>query len=167
MTLYVFGAVFELGGIVMLAAPDWNTYTKRLSGWTQRFFYRLRDRLRRLLRLPRHVTMHAGSGSFTVSGTATASGIVGISADAPIDEKVEFLLRRDEQAQREADKLRGRVEAIERESPEKLDALRRELQVHVATTLEAEKADYRAGRALGAFALVVGLALSTAGNLVR
>jgi hypothetical protein len=166
-TLYIVGAIFELVGIVMLAAPDWNTYTRRLGSLTRRIFDRVLALIRRLLRRPKHVTAHAVDLGLAIETNLSGSAIVGQGPGASIEDRIAFLLRRDEQTQRDVNELRGRVEAIERESPEKLAALRVELEQHVSTQLEIDRADYRAGRALGAVLLAIGLGISTAGNLVH
>ena len=87
-----------------------------------------------------------------------------VDENASLEEKVEFLLRRDRDAQRIENDLGRRLRAIEEEAPRRLEELRAGMEQHVATTLEDAFGEYRPLRAFGAFLLAAGLGLVTAGN---
>jgi hypothetical protein len=112
---------------------------------------------------------HVVSLSATVSGKATisGSGIVSFDEAASVKEKVAFLLRRDLESQEAANALAMRLDRIERETPEKLEKLRGDLQEHIEIRLTSRLADLRAARLWGVTALVIGLGLGTAANLLH
>ena len=95
-----------------------------------------------------------------------AAGMITITPGGTVEEKVEFLLRRDQETQRDVNALGGRINAIERESPQRLAELRAQMEAHVADEVESARVEYRPARVLGAVALTLGLALSTWGNLI-
>lgn len=162
---YAVGAVFEFIGIVTIAAPDFFPYALRLGAWSRRRILAVIDLLRRLIGKPRHQVIQVGgiASAATVGG---ASLIKSVNPAATLEERVEFLLARDQEAQRDMNDLQARVGGMERESPERLDTLRAELQSHVASEIAEADADYRAARVWGAVALAIGLGLSTAGNFI-
>jgi hypothetical protein len=83
-----------------------------------------------------------------------------------LERKVEFLLRRDEEAQRGINDLTARVASLEQESRRRLEELRGRMEAHVSTELSTAVAEYRPARIIGTIAVAIGLALATAGNLV-
>jgi hypothetical protein len=160
VALYVLGAVFEFVGIVVIAAPDFAPVVTRVADRLRRLI----ARIRLLLGRPGHQVIGAAYiGSAASFGSV---GLVATSGASTLEEKIEFLLRRDKDAQVGMNDLRDRVATIERESPERLDQLRDGLIEHVAAERAAAEATYRTERTLGAIALAVGLILSTIGNLV-
>lgn len=164
-TFYIAGALIELVGIVVIAAPDFVPGARRAGAWLRVHVRREVDRLRRLIGRPRRQVIQV-AGITSAEAVGRASLVTSVRADATIEEKTEFLLRRDQEAQRDLNQLASRVSAIESESPERLDELRTELQVHFAAQLAASDADYRAARIAGAIALAIGLGLATAANFV-
>jgi hypothetical protein len=83
-----------------------------------------------------------------------------------LEEKVEFLVQRDQEAQRDVNELRDRLRGLERDTEAKLKGARGEMEDHVARALRAAHEAYLALRIVGVVALVIGLALVTAGNFV-
>ncbi len=165
-TLYIVGAVFELGGIMLSVSPDLVPGARRFSAWLEPRWRRLESRLRRLLRLGgrTHVIQVADAGVIAAGGRVSA--IVTVDPEAALEAKVEFLLRRDRERQAALGDLAERVEDVERESVDRDDALSERMQTHVAESLGRAAAEYRPIRIIGAIALAVGLALATAGNFV-
>ncbi len=78
-----------------------------------------------------------------------------------LEEKVDWLLRRDQEAQRDVNDLARRLSRLENDLPGRLAALSDQLKGHVAASLAAAQADFRATRILGSLALVIGLVLTT------
>jgi hypothetical protein len=164
-TFYVTGAVLELGGILLVAWPDFLPYAARASRALHALAERLGDRLRRLLRRPRHKVVHVGAGG-AVAATGSISGVVSVSNQGSLEDRVEFLLRREEATQQKLNAHDERLRAIEENVPERLDELRAETEEHVANELSAAESRYRPLRFVGALLLAAGLGLTTAGNFV-
>lgn len=162
-TLYIAGAVIEFAGIVLVASPDLVPYAQRLSAWLTRQWERVLARLRRLLRRPRHVTAHVSAGgAIAVGGYATVKKSVG--EDATLEEKVRFLLTRDEEAQRDMQAVDRRVDELQKAIDSKLGALHSTMTAHVAESLDARHREYLALRLVGVALVVIGLTLATLGN---
>jgi hypothetical protein len=163
-SLYVLAAAFELLGIGLLAAPDLVPGAIRAAGWIRVKARAVENRVRRLLGLPRHVTVYAESATATLSASGQISTIVGTSATT-VEDRVAFLLRRDHDIQEAINDVRHRLEEIERASQRGLRDLGEELRGHVTDTVAAARADYRAARLWGVAVLVIGLGLGTWANL--
>lgn len=88
--------------------------------------------------------------------------VVKVGSDATLDKKAEFLLRQDQERQRDVNALRERVHTLERESLERLAEHASRMERYVAEAA----AIYRPVRVIGSIALALGLGLVTAGNLV-
>jgi hypothetical protein len=164
-TLYIVGAIFELFGIVLVATPDLVPGVIRLARWTRVHWRLIENRFRRWLGLPLHTVVRSGSAVTTAGFGARVSGLVSTGA-ATIEAKVEYLLRREQEAQRAVNALSERVESLEAATSQRFGELRDELMTHVADELAAAQADYRTARIGGAITLALGLALTTAGNFV-
>ena len=165
-TLYIAGAVIEFVGIVLVASPDLVPYEQRLSAWLTRQYARAVDRLRRLLRRPRHVTVHVNAaGAIATAGHVTTKK--SIRDDATVEEKVRFLLTRDEEAQRDVQVLDRRIAELQTTIDSKLGALRSTMTAHVAESLDSAHREYLALRLVGVAFVVVGLTLATLGNFVE
>lgn len=166
IVLYSFGGLFELVGITLAAAPDLVPGARRFSRWAAPRWRRFENRIRRLLRLrPRTITASVGlAGEVNLAGSMDA--IISVAPTATLDEKVEFLLRRDQERQRDANELRRRIEAIDRDATRRLADLRVIMEAQVEEALAAAATEYRAARVVGAIALAIGLCLSTWGNFI-
>jgi hypothetical protein len=165
--LLVIGAAFELLGIVLVASPDLVPGAVRFARWTSVRSRRIENRVRRDLGLPARgrTVIGVSAGTLAIVGM-NASGIVGYNPDAPIEAKVEYLLRRDRAAQEEANRLAQRVSNLEEESATRLDDLRREIEARILREIEAAQLDFRRARIGGTVALALGLGLATAANFV-
>jgi hypothetical protein len=152
--LLVIGSVFELGGIVALGFPDLLPGALRLSTWLGRQGRRAANRLRRLVGLGPLGVAHTISVADEVNVAASLSGVVSTSNVGSLEDKVEYLLRRDQDAQRRANELGQRLDRLEAESPERLAELRREMEAHVTHELRAVLEAYRPLRVIGTIARV-------------
>jgi hypothetical protein len=165
VALYVIGGVLELFGILLSVSPDLVPGARRFSAWLDPRRRRLENRVRRLLHLrPRAQVIEVGAiGSVTTMGNIGL--LVTVNPDATVEEKVEFLLRRDRERQEAFGGLAGRVEDVERESVSRDDELGERMEKHVAESLDLAASRFRSIRLIGAVLLAIGLVLSTAGNL--
>jgi len=156
--LFVFGAVAEFAGIVLLGFPDLLPGAIRLSGWLRR----QSNRLRRVVGLPtRPIVVSIGAaGEINIAGRVAA--LVVSRSGGTLDEKVAFLLRRDQAAQRQENELADRVDQLEAESRQRIADAQREMEQHIAAETEA----YRPLRIAGTAALALGLALTTVATLI-
>jgi hypothetical protein len=164
-TLYITGAVLELGGILLVAAPDLLPYAERVSGWLRVETRRAVGRIRLALGRPRTQVIEVG-GIASTSAVGNISLLVSPNPDATLEERVEYLLRREQEAQTKLNAHDERLRAIEEQLPRRLDELRAETEEHVATELSAAESRYRPLRFVGALLLAAGLGLTTAGNFL-
>ncbi len=121
---------------------------------------KIESRIRKALRLSTR-TIHGQAnlaGEVNLAGRVTA--IKGTSATT-LDDQVEWLLRRDQEAQRDVSELAVRVSRLEGDVTQLLQALRDELKGEIASKVAAAQADYRSARVLGTVFLMVGLVLTT------
>jgi hypothetical protein len=164
--LFVVGALFEFAGIVLLGFPDFVPGALRLSRWLRPRTRSVVNRLRRLLRLPPRPTFVDLGGAVEIHGVLRGSAMKSVAAGASLEEKVAFLLRRDEEAQGAVNALAERVAAIEEQAPRQLEQLRGEMQAHVDQKIRAALDEYRELRVAGTVALGLGLACVTVANFV-
>jgi hypothetical protein len=166
VTLYVLGAAFELLGILMLAAPDFVPGAIRIARWTLVRWRPFENRIRQLLHLPgRGVVVTAGAaGGLALTGRA--SGVTSIDSEATLHRKVEFLLQRDQEAQRAENRLAEQVADLEAELARHLGELRGAMEAHVARELTSAQKEYRLARIGGTLALIIGLAVTAGANFV-
>jgi hypothetical protein len=116
----------------------------------------------RLIGRPLPNVFSAGAGGVSAAGFQ-ATGIVSISEEAPIEQKVEYLLRREQEAQQKADAIEGRLTAVE---SRRLAELRRAMEEHVAAAIVEAEGRYRPIRVLGGLALAAGLVCLSVANFV-
>jgi hypothetical protein len=166
VALLVFGVLAEFAGIVLLGFPDFLPGALRLSAWLGRRGRRVLNRVRRLIGLPSlttHVSI-AAAGEYNLAGNVAA--LVVSREEGTLEEKVDFLLRRDQDAQRRLNDLEHRLNDLEGESPRRLEELRTAMEEHVARELSAALEAYRPLRIAGTVALFVGLACVTTATLL-
>lgn len=105
------------------------------------------------------------SAAFTITG-ASAGLVVGFKPDAPLEDQVAYLLRRDQASQEAEARLTERVAALETGGEKRLEELRREVEALIAGEINAAKEHLRGLRISGTVALGLGLALTTWANFV-
>lgn len=165
-TLYILGAAFELFGIILVASPDLVPGARRFSRWIAPRWRRFENRLRRLLRLPgRNIVVDAGAATLVLSA-GSVSAVTSVNDEATLERKVDFLLRRDQEAQRQTNELAQRLSSMESELVRRHDELRGQMEEHVSTKLDAAFSEYRAARVIGTGLLAIGLTLTTIGSFV-
>lgn len=158
--------MLELGGIVALGFPDLLPGALRVSTWLGRQWRRATNRLRRLVGLKPRAVVHTVGAAGEINLAGHISAVVSTSNVGSVEDKVEYLLRRDQDAQRRLNEHDARLDRIEGETTERLAELRGEMETHVAHELSAAVEAYRPLRVVGTIALVVGLACVTAATLV-
>jgi hypothetical protein len=156
--LFAAGACVEFAGIVLLGFPDFVPGALRLSRWLRVRARSVTNRVRRLLGLPPGQTFVSIEAADEISVADRASLMKSVRPDATIEERVAFLLTRDQEAQRDVNALTARVDAIETEEPRRLEGLRTETEAHVADALAEARDAYRPLRIAGTIALAIGLA---------
>ncbi len=103
----------------------------------------------------------------TVGASGSLSAVVSIgTAATTLEEQVAFLLRRNEEAQKEVNAVVERVAAIEQDLPRRLDELREGFETRLESELAAALTEYRPARIIGAGLVALGLGLATAGNFL-
>jgi hypothetical protein len=164
--LYAAGAFVELLGIALVASPDLVPGARRLSRWIAPRSRRFENRLRSLVGLRPRTIGHTTEVTGTIASGASVSAVVSVDPGASLERKVDFLLRRAEEAQRAENALTERVASLERESRRRLDELRERMEAHVSTELGAALAEYRPARIIGTIFVATGLALATIANFI-
>jgi hypothetical protein len=164
--LFVVGAIFEFVGIVLLGFPDFIPGALRLSNWLRIRGRRLANRMRRLFGRPPGRTVVKLEAADEISLAGHLSLMKHVHPDATIEEKVAFLVQRDQEAQRDVNELNERLTAIETETPRRLEELRGQMHTHVARELTEAMTAYRPLRIGGTVALAIGLLCVTVANFV-
>jgi hypothetical protein len=159
-SLVIGGGVLEFIGIMAVAWPDLLPYGERLSSWLGRAYRRVAAWVDRF-RHPRGAIEQVLPGLASVGG-GRVTGRAFVDPDAPMEEKVEYLLKRDQDVQAMFDSLSAQVVAGDGQAEERLGEVRAELKGHVAT----EMSRYRALRIGGAVALALGLSCTVAAGFV-
>jgi hypothetical protein len=154
--LLVIGAVSEFTGIVLLGFPDFLPGAIRVSAWLRRQGRRAANLLRRLVGKPPRGSVHKVGLDAAVGVEVSASAVVGTGATT-LEGQVEYLLRRDQDAQRQANEFASRLNRLEAESPRRLAEVRQDMEKHVSAELTASMEAYRPLRIVGTVALAVGL----------
>jgi hypothetical protein len=162
VTLYIAGAFLELGGILLVGWPDVLPYAERVSRRLRSIAERI---VRRTLGRPRAYAIHAEAGSVIMTG-ASLSGTVSVDPGASLEDRVNYLLRRDKAAQEKMGAFDKRLRTMEEDVPKRFDELCAETQQHVADEIRAAEWRYRPLRFVGALALGLGLALTTIANFL-
>ena len=159
------GAGFEFVGIILLAFPDLVPYGIRFSQWQRKHIRTLLDQIRWALGRPRNLTIEVGS-AVAVDLAGRASVMKSASATATLEQKVEFLLSRDQEAQRDINALQKQIEDIQTESSKRLVQSRHEIETRFAQELKSAQDIHRPLRIWGAMALLFGLACVTYANFI-
>jgi hypothetical protein len=160
------GAVLEFVGIVVLAAPDLVPYRDRLSRWLTPRVLRAVNWLRRLVGLPPIRKVVTAGASVTAAASIRASGVSGHGPYATLEEKVSFLIDRDQQTQRAINTLSNSLRELEHSTSQRLERLDDELREQVTSEVTTAQDQHRPLRVLGALALAIGLVFTTVANFV-
>jgi hypothetical protein len=163
--LLIVGALVELAGIVLVGSPDLFPQAQRVSEWLRLRVRRAYNRVMRLLGRPVVHTVSLGA-ALSASGGVRARGIVSVAADASVEDKIAFLLRREEQTQGRLDDLTEALQALRDDLASGLSEQRTSMEAYVADALSAAHQAYLPLRLLGVVLLTVGLGCVTAASFV-
>jgi hypothetical protein len=154
-----YAATLLATGIVLLAAGGYLSLSQDFHYREQRAVASLRRAWRRVMRLlgrkpPAQTISVGGAASFGMGmhGVSVSS----VSARATADEKIAFLLRQDEEAQKAHQALAKRVTDLERDLLRRVEAVKDELARQHDEKLDAALARYRRRRVAGAMCSVAG-----------
>jgi hypothetical protein len=158
------GIVLEFFGVALVGAPDLVPGARRLSGWLARGWERVTRRVLRAVGVRRAHHVSTGvAAEYDIAGHA--AGLVHAPSAGTLEDKVAFLLGRDEATQGALQELNDRVVELEKETERRLDAEREAMEAFVGEALAAEDARYRWARILGAVLLVAGLVCTAVATL--
>ena len=165
--LLVLGVTAEIVGVMLVAAPDYVPHLVQLAravrGRTVPLVRRFAAFVRRLFRRPRHLTISAEPATLRLTGSIR--GVVSVRDGASIDEKVDYLLRREQHAQEQFDAIDRRISAQPAQWRSELEAMRAEIETTIDSRLTESERRYIRARQIGLLFLIVGLSLTTAANL--
>jgi hypothetical protein len=159
-----FGGSAELFGLIFTASPELQPMTVAAWARVRASARRGIGRLRALLRRPR--VIHASTGIASSGEMAGSISVIkGVREDATLEERVEWLLNRDREAQEEAKKLRQELHELPKQWATDIEAVSTALRLEIQQNLD-EVRDFRLGDRLNGIALLaVGIVLATWGNL--
>ena len=166
------GGSAELFGLLGVASPELvlarETAAPAVSRTWQRaaaLVRRVENRVRRLLGRPQHHTIHTAS-ELNIAMSLRGSARVSVSEGATLDEKVEYLLRRDEVVQERLETLHVSVSELPDRWQADIGAESARLREEHAAALAELRDEHKLARLIGVGLLFVGLVLATLGNLV-
>jgi hypothetical protein len=165
IVLLLGGVGFEFLGIILIASPDLVPYGLQFSRWLRNLTRPLFNRISRLLGRPRVVTIKVPATG-EVNLAERVSLMKSAAGQRTLEKKVEFLLARDQEPQRDINALRARIEDFEIESSRQLPEPGRVIEASFEQTLRSALEEYRPLRIFGVIALVVGLACVTLANFI-
>lgn len=158
VALLILGPACELAGIVLVGSPDVFPQTERFGSWLAKRYGAFVNLILGLLRRPRSRAVEIGAAD-SVELADRMSITKSVKPGATVEEKIDFLLTRDQEAQRDVNLLRAALEDTEAAASKRVEALRAELVEHVAEELRRTHELLLPLRLTGIGLLVVGLAM--------
>lgn len=166
------GGSLEFWGVLLVASPELAPSLRRLGAalvaarsHTKALARRAANKARRMLRLPpRPIEM---SGTVNVSGELALSsrGIVGVPEEASMEEKVAFLIQREEVTQKRMAELQETLNGLPERWRDDIEVTAGKLRHEQREGLDELRDEHLAARLGGVVLLVAGLVLATWGNL--
>jgi hypothetical protein len=158
------GIGLEFLGVVLVGAPDLVPGVRRATVWLAEHGERGIWRVLRVVGVRRpHYVSTGVAAEYDIA--FRSAGLVHATSATTLEDKVAFLLRRDEATQGALQELNDRVVELERETERRLDAEREETEAFVGEALAAQDARYRWARILGAVLLIAGLVCTAVATL--
>jgi hypothetical protein len=164
VVLYVSGGVLEIVGIFLVAAPDLAPFARAAREGAIRGGRRALDRLRALVRRPRHRVVHVADAGGAVAMGGSVSALLSVSPDASDEEKFAYLVERARDSQRRLNELEKRHGEQAAEFNRRLEASREATEKHVSGEIRRALDVHRPLRLVGIGFLVLGALLLNAGN---
>jgi hypothetical protein len=167
-----FGGSAELFGLLLVASPELVPILQRVASlgrraWRQvlRLLRKVEAAFRRLLRRPLPHVVSVGAGGARAGGFPP-SGRASVGDEATLEEKVDYLLRRDQDVQDSLERLEGSLAALPGRWKTDVEQASQALRDEHARALAELRDRHMQARLLGVVLLAVGIVLATAGNLV-
>lgn len=167
--LFAFSGSLEVFGVLLVASPEIAPLLQRVGRALVAAWERAKALWRsigRLLRRKRHHRVDVAGGGRLGAVGGRATGRVSVPADATLEEKVEYLLRRDQDVQGRFDETGARLAALPGEWKADIAEASSELRAEHAAALEALRDRHLTVRLVGVALLVTGIALAMWGNLL-
>ena len=170
--LLAYAGSLEFWGVLLVASPEIAPSRRRLAvalvalrSQTKALAHRAANRARRMLgRPPRPIEM-SGTSVISGGGSMSVRGIVGLREGAPMEEKVEFLMGREEKTQHRLADLREQLDALPERWSDDIEATAGTLRREQREGLNELRDEHLTARLGGVVLLVAGLVLATWGNL--
>jgi hypothetical protein len=170
--LLAYAGSLEFWGVLLVASPELAPYLRRLAAGfaslrshTKVLAHRASARARRILGLrPRPIVM-SGTSAVSGGGAMRGRGIVGLSEEASLEEKVDFLMRREEETQHRLADLQEEQDALPARWRDDIEAKAGTLRREQREGLDELRDEHLTARVGGVVLLVAGLFLATWGNL--
>jgi hypothetical protein len=170
--LLSFGGSAEAFGLLLVAAPELVPILQSIGSAVVGSWLRMKALLRkaeravrRLLHRPSGQVVSAGGALATAAGMS-ARGRVGPKEGATLEEKVEYLLRRDEDVQDRLEEVHHSLESMPARWRADISEASETLRSEHTRALEQMRDRHLKARLLGVALLLIGIGLATAGNLV-
>lgn len=165
-SLYIGGAALEFIGILLVGSPDLAPFAPRLSAWLRGTAREVYGRVLGLVGRPPPHRVRVGAADALATMRGGVSAVKSVNPHATLEEKVAFLLTRDQEAQRDLAAVAQTLQAAREDSVQQLAELRAEMEAHVAAEIEEAHRRYLPLRYVGIVALLLGLPITTAANFV-
>jgi hypothetical protein len=170
--VYAFSGSFEAVGLLLVAAPEVMTALRRLGAWTAAQWRKFTPYLatverfvRRLLRRPRHIVVNVGAASVVSSGGQVTTR-VSPGEGKTLEEKIDYLLRRDEAMQARVDSVELRMSGLPSEWRTEIEEASETLHSEQMQALDELRERHLEQRWLGIVLLLIGVVLATVANLM-
>jgi hypothetical protein len=164
--LYLLGPILEGCGIIVILFPDVLPWLLRWWSWLQRHTRTLANGVRRMLGIRHDTRLAAQTGTLTSVGEH-ARLVIAPGESAPLEDKVRYLMQKSLELDGAVDALRERFEKSEKETANRFDQARREVEAWTKEAIRTEIARYGAGRIVGSVLLIVGLVFSGFANFIN
>jgi hypothetical protein len=165
VTLIIMGVALEVLGLVLTASPELAPRIRRVAVAGRRVAGRLEGPVRRILRRPKHVFGKSSVGEFSIRG-GRASGYVSVANDAPLERKLEFLMRQAVRDQERLNELEHRVADMPREWRTEVEATRTALEARIVHELEQARELFIVQRLIGLTCIAAGSVVLAVVNLL-
>jgi hypothetical protein len=157
--LTVLGVLCEFTGIVLVEWPYFVPYVERTKRGAARLSAAARRAWRRLRRRPEHLVLHAERMAATGGMGDDVLALVSVGDDAPLEQKLSFLLRQVDALQRRLGEVENAVRVMPDRWRAELNAAVDELRAYVASEIERARDEYSRLRRLGIVFIAAGTIL--------
>jgi hypothetical protein len=157
VALILIGMALEVVGLILTASPELAPRWRRLRHFGA-------ERIRRLLRRPRHIVMEAGAGGIVLDGRGF--GYVSVPEGAPLERQLAFLREQAEEAQRRLNELEHRAAEMPEQWRKDVETTRAALEARIAQELEQARELFIVQRFIGLTCIATGSVVLAVVNLL-